>query len=131
MIYGIGTDIVEIERMRRAVERWGERFLKRIFTQGEIFYCYSKRDPFPHLAARFGAKEAMIKALTGAGPGGILKYTDIEVVNELTGRPRIKGYGALGTFLEDPSITIHLTIAHERSTATATIVLERKMVLEL
>lgn len=64
MIVGIGTDIVEISRIKNAVAKWGERFLRKIFTENEISYCYKKKDPFPHLAVRFAAKEAVIKALS-------------------------------------------------------------------
>jgi len=67
MIYGIGTDIVEIKRVRDAVERWGKRFLKKIFTENEISYCYKKKDPFLHLAVRFAEKEALIKAIGARG----------------------------------------------------------------
>jgi len=66
MIHGIGIDIVEIARMRRLVERYGERFLRRVFTEGERAYAMQRRDPIPSLAARFAAKEAGLKAL-GAG----------------------------------------------------------------
>jgi len=64
MICGIGTDIVDVGRIRKAVERWGDRFLKRVFTEAEVVYCLAKANPYPHLAARFAAKEAVMKALS-------------------------------------------------------------------
>ena len=97
MIAGIGTDIVEIERIRAAVNKWGDAFLKRIFSESEISYCFSKRDPFPNLAARFAAKEAAIKALSGLIVDRNIHVGEIEVLNEDSGKPfivlagRIKG----------------------------------------
>lgn len=133
MIYGIGTDIVEIKRVRDAVEKWGDRFLKRIFTGNEISYCYKKKDPFPHLAVRFAAKEAVIKALstsehkTQSTERG-LKFANlknIEVLNQPTGKPSINLMRSLKTYFQD-KIIIHLTLTHERNYAIATVVLERK-----
>ena len=63
MVKGIGVDLVQIPRMRRVVKRWQDRFLRRVFTDAEIAYCRKRRDPVPHLAARFAAKEAALKAL--------------------------------------------------------------------
>lgn len=62
-VKGIGVDLVQIPRMRRVVERWQDRFLRRVFTDAELAYCRKRRDPVPHLAARFAAKEAALKAL--------------------------------------------------------------------
>ncbi len=62
-IRGIGVDLAGIPRMRQVVERWQDRFLRRVFTEGEIAYCQRRHDPIPHLAARFAAKEAALKAL--------------------------------------------------------------------
>ncbi|MEW6738781.1 MAG: holo-ACP synthase [Nitrospirota bacterium] len=133
MIYGIGTDIVEIKRVRDAVEKWGERFLKKIFTESEISYCYKKKDPFPHLAVRFAAKEAVIKALSNSEHKAQskehgLKFANlknIEILNQPTGKPFINLLGNLKTYFQDKFI-IHLTLTHERSYAIATVVLERK-----
>jgi len=65
MIYGVGIDIVAVKRLRDAHEKWGMRFFERIYTRKEIDYCFSKKDPFPSLAVRFAAKEAVIKAIGG------------------------------------------------------------------
>ncbi|MBI3592027.1 MAG: holo-ACP synthase [Nitrospirae bacterium] len=130
---GIGTDIVEIERIREAVRKWGDRFLKKIFTEEEIAYCYKKKDPFPHLAVRFAAKEAVIKALSTSTSEHltqdtearlkISKLKDIEILNQPTGKPFVNLLGSLKTSYQDMFI-IHLTLTHERSHAIATVVVE-------
>lgn len=130
MIYSIGTDIVEIARVKDAVERWGGKFLKRIFTEGELSYCYEKRNPYPSLAARFAAKEALIKALSiseleADQSKRIIKITtfkNIEILNHPTGKPFINLLGSLKTDM----FVIHLTLTHERNYAIATVVLETK-----
>lgn len=81
---GHGVDIVEIKRLERAVERWGDLFLERVFTGKEIAYSKKKHFPFQHLAARFAAKEAVFKAL-GTRPA--LNFKDIEITNDQHGRP--------------------------------------------
>ena len=78
MIKGIGVDIVEIERFRRAVERRGRRFLEKIFTEEEMEYCFSMKDPYPHLAGRFCVKEAVLKSL-GLGIGMGVKLSLIHI----------------------------------------------------
>jgi len=80
-IKGVGVDLVRIPRMRRVVERWQDRFLKRVFTAEEIAYCQGRRDPVPHLAARFAAKEAGLKAL-GIGLRFGVSWRELEVRRE-------------------------------------------------
>lgn len=122
MIYGIGIDIIKIERMRVAVERWGSRFLKRVFTENEIAYAYSKKDPYPSLSVRFAAKEALIKAIGSEIP---VSLTDIEVMNYGSGRPFIKVNGNLGAFFDRKSLrTAHLSLSHEREYGVACVVIE-------
>ena len=123
MIAGIGTDIVEIERIRVAVNKWGDAFLKRIFSESEISYCFSKRDPFPNLSARFAAKEAAIKALSGLIKDRNIHVGDIEVLNESSGKPFIVLAERLKGFLDDP-LVLHLTLSHERGHAIAMVVAE-------
>src|SRR2546428_12564486 len=77
MIYGVGVDLVKIERMREVIARWDERFLRRVFTEQEIAYCRARRDPVPHFAARFAAKEAGMKAL-GTGLRLGVKWRELE-----------------------------------------------------
>ncbi len=79
-ILGIGVDIVEIPRIRRAIQRWGGRFINRVFLPGEQAYCAKKAQPWIHYAGRFALKEAVAKALgTGIGVGATLDWLDIEV----------------------------------------------------
>ncbi len=87
-ILGIGIDVVEVERIEAALNRFGERFLHRVFCDGEIFYCQSMKRPAVHLAARFAAKEAVSKAF-GTGIGREMGWRDIEVLRDDRGRPVI------------------------------------------
>jgi len=80
-VRGIGIDVVQISRMREVIARWEERFLRRVFTEGEIAYCRARRDPVPHFAARFAAKEAGLKAL-GTGLRLGIHWRELEVVRE-------------------------------------------------
>ncbi len=77
-VKGLGVDLVAVERLRRAVTRWGDRFLRRVFTGEELRYCLRRRDPIPHLAARFAAKEACLKAL-GTGLSMGVRWQELEV----------------------------------------------------
>ncbi len=81
----VGADLVETERLRKAIERWGERFLLRAFTPQERRYCQGKSCPHLHFAARFAAKEAVLKAL-----GGGVRYLEIEILNDPRGTPVIR-----------------------------------------
>ena len=122
MIYGIGIDIVKVERMREAVRKWEERFLQRVFTPDEIEYCYHKRDPFPSLSVRFAAKEAVIKA---SGSGVSIPLVDIEVVNDERGNPTIQPGGALRAFFRENALSkVHLSLSHEKEYGIAFVVLE-------
>ena len=78
IVLGLGTDLVDVERIRRSHERHGERFLKRVFTAAEQAYCLSRPDPYPHLAARFAAKEAVSKAFS-TGIGAEFAFTSVSV----------------------------------------------------
>jgi holo-[acyl-carrier protein] synthase len=80
-VLGIGVDLTRMPRMRRVVARWDERFLQRVFTEQEIAYCRQRRDPIPHLAARFAAKEATLKAL-GTGLRMGVNWRELEVRRE-------------------------------------------------
>ena len=84
MIKGSGIDIVEIKKLEKAVRRWGDVFLNRVFTKDELAYSQKKRFPMQHLAARFAAKEAIFKAF-GTNPK--LNFKDIEISNDKFGRP--------------------------------------------
>lgn len=123
MIYGVGIDLVKIDRMKEVVEKWGQRFLERVFTAGEISYCYEKKNPYLSLSVRFAAKEALIKAIGSAGP---VSLTDIEVINVDTGKPFLKINGRLEVFLKEKSIRrAHLSLSHEHEYGVACVVLEQ------
>ena len=91
-IYGIGIDIVEIERIADSIERFGDRFLDRIFTPAERDYCEGMKVAARHYAARFAAKEAVSKTF-GTGIGGDLGWTDIEILREENGEPYVVLHG--------------------------------------
>ncbi|NTW05132.1 MAG: holo-ACP synthase [Peptococcaceae bacterium] len=118
MIVGIGTDIIEIERIKNAVKKNGRNFLARIFTEREIAYCYLKKDPFPSLAARFAAKEAVFKAL-GCGLTGC-KWTDAEVFRRENHAPEIVLGGNLSLIAEGLKVcNVLISISHDKGRATA------------
>lgn len=123
MIYGIGIDIVKIDRMREVVQKWRDKFLNRVFTENEISYCYEKKDPYLSLSVRFAAKEALIKAI---GARAAIPLTDIEVVNYNSGMPSIKAKGKLENFFLDNSVRqAHLSMSHEKEFGIACVVLEK------
>lgn len=88
-VRGVGTDIIECSRIARVLERQGERFLKRVYTQGEQDYCMQMKNPVPHLAARFAAKEAVSKCFT-TGIGSALGWKSIEVLKGEREEPLIQ-----------------------------------------
>ncbi len=123
MIYGIGIDIVRIGRIKDVVEKWGETFLNRVFTKGELSYCYNKKEPYLSLAVRFAAKEALIKAIGSKVP---ISFMDIEVISIDSGRPFLKINGKLNDFLKNENINnIHLSLSHEHDYGVACVVLEK------
>ncbi len=124
MISGIGIDLIEVKRIREAIEKYGDRFVNRIFTPVEVEYCSSKRNPSMHYAGRFAAKEAAFKSLQ-RGWGGDLSWKEIEIYNEPSGAPRIVFYGKALELLQLKKIVMsHVTISHIEEYATAAVVLE-------
>jgi holo-[acyl-carrier protein] synthase len=121
-ILGIGLDATDIPRIAEVLERYGERFLRRVFTPGEIAYCTKRRNPAPHLAGRFAAKEAAMKALgTGLSQGVLWK--DIEVVRG-GGPPRLELRGGAARRAELMKVTRSLvTITHSDALAMAQVML--------
>ncbi len=123
MIYGIGIDLIKIGRMKTAVDKWGKKFLERVFTENEIIYCYEKKVPYLSLAVRFAAKEALVKAI---GSEIFVLLTDIEIVNSKNGRPSIKVNGKLKEFFKEKAIKhCHLSLSHEKEFGIACVVLAR------
>jgi holo-[acyl-carrier protein] synthase len=124
MMLGIGTDIVEVERIASSVERFGERFLKRILRPDEIAYCQSYRHAAPHIAARFAAKEAISKAF-GTGIGEQLGWQDMEIRRLESGEPRVLLHDNGLVLLERRGgKQVLITLSHTRIYATAVAVLE-------
>lgn len=124
MIKGLGIDTIELSRIARVYERYGERFLNRIYGPEERVYALRYADPVPRLAARFAAKEACMKAL-GTGWNFGVRWKDIVVVNEKGGRPELKLHGKAKTFFERLSAErIHLSLTHSREHATAVVIFE-------
>src|SRR5918997_2209192 len=123
-IIGSGMDATEIDRIAHSIERYGDHFLRRVFTEGEIAYCRRKRTASPSFAARFAAKEAAMKALgTGAAHG--VYWTGIEVVRR-HGPPRLTFHGgALARFQAMGATGSLLTLTHSRDLAIAHVILTR------
>lgn len=115
---GIGIDIVEVQRIQQLVEEH-EAFLTRVYTESEISYCSRKKNKHQHFAARFAAKESVLKAL-GVGWARDVKWTDIEVVNDALGRPRINTYGEVKRLAEEKNIKeILVSLSHTPGYAIA------------
>ena len=124
MIRGIGVDIVKVDRIEQAVERWGSRFLKRIFTAAEIERCQQRARPAQCLALRFAAKEAFAKAL-GLGMRKGLRWRDIEVVHDHLGKPDLLLHNQAQRLLEAVEASrTWLSLSDERESAVAVVVLE-------
>ena len=124
MIVGTGVDIAEVPRIRKSIERFGERFLRRVFTEGEIRYCERKAGRFESYAARFAAKEAGMKAL-GTGWSRGVRWRDIEVVRPKGQRPTIQFHGeAAAVAIRLGTKNIALSITHTSEQALAHVILE-------
>ncbi len=124
MIVGLGVDIVDIGRLRKTLERQGERFLRRIFTAGEQKYCNAHRDPVPYFAARFAAKEALFKAL-GTGWAQGVSWHDVDVRKEESGAPMLALSGRADEISKALGTTrIHISLSHAQEAAIAVVVLE-------
>jgi holo-[acyl-carrier protein] synthase len=118
-VFGIGIDVVEVERIASAIERHGEPFLAKLFTAGEREYCETRKNPAMHFAARFAAKEAVSKAL-GTGIGGNAGLLDMEIVHDAAGAPKIRLAGAAERFSRENGITeIQISLTHARDYAAA------------
>jgi holo-[acyl-carrier protein] synthase len=128
IIYGIGIDVVEVERIGSAIARQGDRFLEKLFTANEREYCERQRNPNLHYAARFAAKEAVSKAL-GTGIGGEAGWLEIEVVRAESGAPRMEFHGNAAAFLQAEGISeVQISLSHAREYAAANAVAIRQMV---
>ena len=125
-IFGIGTDIVNIKRIKKILKNNGSRFKNKIFSESEINYCEKKRDPGPFYAKRFAAKEAFSKALgTGIRKGINLK--NIIIFNDVYGKPKIKLKGSTYNYLKkkikSKKYNIHLSLTDDKPWAQATVII--------
>src|ERR1700683_460284 len=124
MIVGTGIDIAEVPRIRQSIERFGQRFLQRVFTAGEIRYCDSKANRFERYAALFAAKEAAMKAL-GTGWNHGVRWRDCEVVRMPGGRPTLAFHGTAAEFaLKLGMKNVALSLSHTAEQAIAQVILE-------
>jgi len=123
-IIGVGMDIVETKRIADSIERFGDRFLHRVFLEGEIAYSNTMKFPHLHLAARFAAKEAISKAF-GTGIGHEMGWRDLEIIREPGGAPRVVLHGkALAHAATRGVQTVHVSLSHtaEYGAASAVVV---------
>jgi len=124
MIVGTGIDIAEVPRIADSIERFGERFLLRVFTEGEIRYCESKANRAERYAARFAAKEAAMKAL-GTGWSRGVRWRDVEVSREPGARPTIRFHGKAAELAARMNArNVSLSLTHTREQAMASVILE-------
>jgi holo-[acyl-carrier protein] synthase len=125
MIYGIGMDLVENDRIEKIIQKWGEKFLCRVFSDREIEYCARHAQAHIHYGARFAVKEAFLKAI-GIGLGRGVHLREIEVVNEPSGQPKLMLYGGAQDFFQKAGVrTAHLSITHTKKYASAMVLLEK------
>lgn len=123
-IVGTGIDIVDVARIRNMVEVYGERFLKRVFSDDELSYCMRFSDPFPHLAARWAAKEAVAKAL-GTGFSQGVTWKSVCVIHSPDGEPLVLLTGTAQKLAESLKVKkIWLSLSHTRDYAAAVAVME-------
>lgn len=125
IIYGIGIDVVEVDRIETAIERQGEAFLARLFTEREREYCQRQARPAMHYAARFAAKEAVSKAF-GTGIGGSAGWLEMEVLRGENGAPTMLFHGNAADFLVAEGISeVQISLTHARDYAAANAVAMR------
>lgn len=123
MIFGIGTDIIEVERIGQLVAR-GREYLQTIFTDKEIQYCEGKARKSQHYAARYAAKEAVLKAL-GTGWRDGLAFSDIEIADDEQGQPIVTVHGQVRKLFDCQQIRrASISLSHDRECAIAVIILE-------
>ena len=124
MIYGTGIDIIEVERIARVMER-DLGFREKIFTEGEIAYCESrKKNKYQHYAARFSAKEALMKAI-GTGWRFGIRFADIDIYHDELGQPHIRLTGKAKELAEKEGFSkIHVSLSHVKELTTAVVIIE-------
>ncbi len=120
-VFSVGVDLVEIARIRSTIDKFGERFLNKVFTAAEQAYCGSKQGGAECYAARFAAKEAVFKA-AGTGLSTGMQWQDVEIVNDENGRPRVTLSGKTGELFKNKQV--HLSLSHTHTMAIASVVVE-------
>lgn len=126
MIHGVGIDIVQIERIRKAIAKYGERFIRRIFTPDEIAHCHGKADTYLRYAARFAAKEAAFKSLRGRWRKG-MRWLDFETLGTESTPPSLRLGGEAAAAQKEAGVAaLHLSISHDRDYAVAVVVAEKR-----
>jgi len=124
MIVGTGIDIAEVPRIAESITRFGDRFLRRVYTEGEIRYCESKANRVERYAARFAAKEAAMKAL-GTGWNHGVRWRDVEVTRQPGGRPAMTFHGKAAEFAARlGAVRVALSLSHTSKQAIAQVILE-------
>lgn len=121
MVLGIGIDIIEIDRIKQSVDNYGDRFLKKIFTEKEINYSQTKANKYQHFAARFAAKEAIYKALS-SDTDKVYSWQDVEIYNEINGLPKVNFFGALKDYLNDAK-QLKISMSHSENYVTCVAIL--------
>jgi len=122
MIDAVGVDIADVERIRKALERWGDRFVERTFSAREAEYCRKHRDAAIHFTARFAAKEAFVKCM-GSARG--IPWNEIELLNDRSGKPRIEVSETVRARLEARKVRrVHVSVSHTARHAVAFVVFE-------
>jgi holo-[acyl-carrier protein] synthase len=123
VVDGLGIDVVEIARVGRIVDAWGEHFLRKVFTDREIAYARSRKNSMHHIAARFAVKEAVAKAVA-TGWGGGFRWKDVEVENDPAGKPSVVLGGRLGEHLRGANVQI--SISHSDTVVVGVAIVERQ-----
>ncbi|NLN96194.1 MAG: holo-ACP synthase [Bacteroidales bacterium] len=124
MVFGIGTDIIEVERIKKQLEN-NSGLREKLFTSHEIAYCENKKNKAQHYAARFAAKEAFLKAI-GTGWREGLKFNEIEVTNDKMGKPMIVLSGKTKDFVDQINITnIQVSLTHIKDVVNAIVIIEK------
>lgn len=124
MVLGVGTDLIEIERVQQSLDRFGTRFMQKVFTAGEIAYCQRKKHAAESFAGRFAAKEAAAKAL-GTGISRGISWQEIEVKREPGERPTLHLSGRAAERARSMGIAhLHLSLTHSRDVAMAVVIAE-------
>jgi holo-[acyl-carrier protein] synthase len=124
MVLGVGTDLMEIARIHQSIDRFGERFLRRVFTAREIQYCQRKKNAAESFAARFAAKEAGAKAL-GTGISRGVSWLELEVSREPGGRPTLELSGRAAERAREIGVaSVSLSLTHSKDIALAVVVME-------